>query len=215
MSTSRTNVRSRTRRSPSGSGSRPTGLLIGVVALLVVALGLALFGGSPASDFDVDAVASPTVTGAALAQNSVGSIAPQVTAPDLFGDGTVEIAAGETPTLVVFLAHWCQYCNGEVPVVVDWLAAGDLPEGVEVRAVATAIDRTAPHYPPDTWLADRDWTVPTLVDADRSIMEAYGVPSFPYWVFLDADGEVQGTSGPLTADDLTSIAESLVTSARP
>lgn len=111
--------------------------------------------------------------------------------------------------MIVFLAHWCQFCNAEVPVVNQWLEEDGLPEGTEVRAVATGIDPGQPNYPPTTWLRERSWTVPTLIDSDGTIGAAYGVRSYPYWVFVDADGVVVGSGGAQTQADLARIAKEL------
>jgi thiol-disulfide isomerase/thioredoxin len=198
--------RTRARRS-SSSG---LGLILAVAAVLVAA---ALFAvsGDPAlpSTFDPDTAATPTITGDALAEDSVGDAAPLVRADALLGEGEQVLLADGQATMIVFLAHWCSHCNAEVPVVVDWLGAEALPDGVEVVAVATAIDPTLPNYPPDTWLRERDWVSPTLVDADGSIAAAYGVTGYPQWVFVDADGIVRGSAGRQTAEQLSLIAAEL------
>jgi len=198
--------RTRARRS-SSSG---LGLILAVAAVLVVA---ALFAvsGDPAlpSTFDPDTASTPTITGDALAEDSVGDAAPLVRADALLGEGEQVLPADGQATMIVFLAHWCSHCNAEVPVVVDWLGAEALPDGVEVVAVATAIDPTLPNYPPDTWLRERDWVSPTLVDADGSIAASYGVTGYPQWVFVDADGIVRGSAGRQTAEQLSLIAAEL------
>lgn len=195
--------------SHASSTDRSTLMLGGVVAvLIVVALGFALFGGSgDDSDFDLDQLAAPSIDGAAVTGD--GGAAPQVTAPALLTDEQQSLLADGEARMIVFLAHWCPACNAEVPVVTDWLDGEQLPDGVEVRAVATSIDPTRPNYPPDTWLDERDWPVPTLVDTDGTIAEAYGVTSFPTWVFVDASGTVVARSGAQPAEALTQAATAL------
>ena len=40
--------------------------------------------------------------------------------------------------------------------------------------------------------------------------EAYGLPAFPYWVFVDADGTVAGRlTGELTTDQLDEVVANL------
>lgn len=186
-------------------------LVIGVVVVLLVALGIALLGGGdePGTGFDPADYAAPTIEGEAFAPGASGVPAPAVRADALLSEGQLDLPKQGEATMVVFLAHWCQFCNAEVPVINEWLEESGLPEGVELRAVATGIDSTQPNYPPDEWLRDLGWAVPTLTDIDGSIGNAYGVDSYPKWVFIDAEGTVVGSSGSLTAADMADIAASL------
>ena len=205
--TSRT--RKRSRRAGSGSSSSLTlGLAVGAVRLF--AAGFAVFGGGDdevASGFDLDAIAAPVVDGAPA--TGTGQVAPSVTGASLLGDGEVGLPVAGEGTMIVFLAHWCSYCNAELPVIEEWLAAGPLPDGVAVRTVATGIDPTRPNYPPDTWLGERGWTIPSVVDTDGSIGEAYGIGSYPAWVFVDAGGTIVARSGGTDAATLAQVATAL------
>lgn len=107
-----------------------------------------------------------------------------------FGGEPVGILRDGRPKLVVFLAHWCSHCRDEVPGLVEWSAAGG-PEGVELVAVSTAADPSRPNYPPSAWLADAGWTIPTVADDDAGrVAEAFGLTGFPYFVAVDAEGDV-------------------------
>ena len=88
---------------------------------------------------------------------------------------------------LLFLAHWCGYCQKELPIVQNLINTVGVPNGVEVIAVATAIDRGRENYPPQKWLADEGWSELQLYDLEREIGAAYGLNAFPYWVFLDKD----------------------------
>jgi thiol-disulfide isomerase/thioredoxin len=186
-------------------------LAVGVVVVLLVALGIALLGGGDdaGTGFDPADHAAPTIEGEAIAPGASGVPAPVVRADALLGEGQLELPQQGQATMVVFLAHWCPHCNAEVPVIKQWLEESGPPEGVALRAVATGIDPNQANYPPDEWLRDFDWTVPTLTDIGGSIRNAYGVDSYPKWVFVDAGGTVVGSSGPLTADDMADIADAL------
>ena len=59
-----------------------------------------------------------------------------------------------------FVAHWCPHCQAEVPRIVALAEQGRLPEGVDVAAVSTAVDATAPNYPPSAWLDRVGWPFP-------------------------------------------------------
>jgi hypothetical protein len=99
-----------------------------------------------------------------------------------------------------------------VPFLVSYFDLHGMPEGVDVYGVTTSIDPSAPNYPPSKWLEDEKWEVPTLVDADdNGAAKAYGLNAFPYFVALNAKGEVVArTTGELQAPDL----EALLTAAR-
>ena len=102
---------------------------------------------------------------------------------------------------LLFLAHWCGYCQKEVPVVQGFIDSAGVPPGVDVIAIATSIDRGRENYPPQRWLADEGWSETQLYDLDREIGNAYGLTAFPYWVFLDKDlNVVARRTGNLPAD---------------
>lgn len=193
------------------SPTSTTPLIIGVVVVLLLALGIALLGGGngPGTGFDPADYARPVIDGEAIAPGATGVQAPTVLADALLSEGQLDLPTQGEGTMIVFLAHWCPFCNAEVPVINEWLREYGLPEGTELRAVATGIDPSKPNHPPDQWLRDFGWTVPTLTDIDGSIGEAYGIDGYPRWVFVDAAGTVVGSSGPLKAQDMAEIAESL------
>jgi thiol-disulfide isomerase/thioredoxin len=162
---------------------------------------------------------SPSVTGESLPlfqdgadDPAVGTPAPEVTGADFEGN-QVRIAADGTDKMVVFVAHWCPYCQDEVPAVQAWLDENDLPEGVELYTVTTAISSARENYPPSAWLEREGWTPPVVVDdEDQSVAEAFGLNAFPFWVFIDDAGNVAGRlSGGIGGDAFGALAENLAT----
>ena len=89
--------------------------------------------------------------------------------------------------VLLFLAHWCGYCQKEVPAVQEYIDLIGIPDGVEIIAVATSIDRARDNYPPHDWLKEEGWSEAQIYDLDRKIGTAYGLNAFPYWVFLDKE----------------------------
>ncbi len=89
--------------------------------------------------------------------------------------------------VLLFLAHWCGYCQKEVPAVQEYIDLIGIPDGVEIIAVATSIDRARDNYPPHDWLKEEGWSESQIYDLDREIGTAYGLNAFPYWVFLDKE----------------------------
>ncbi len=140
---------------------------------------------------------------------AVGMIAPSINGASF--DGSALNVRPGTPTLLVFLAHWCPHCQREVPVLTDWAASGQVPDGVDVVGIATATDKLRPNYPPSSWLADEEFPFPVIADSESSAAaEAYGLSGYPFFVLLDADGAVVArTSGEVDPATLTSLLSSV------
>jgi len=175
-----------------------------VIGLLVVA-GIAAFGISAlAGDDETVSTGADAATQTAFAEAigdplprlepgidaAIGTAAPTISAQNLDGD-RVTIAADGTARLLGFFAHWCPHCQEELPATSAWLAANPLPAGVEVIAVSTAVDESAPNYPPSDWFEREAWPAPVLLDSPGGdIASGFGLSAFPYWVAVDADGTV-------------------------
>lgn len=196
----------------SSSGSR-TGIIIGTVAALVVGILIVavLFGNE-----EVGAeYGEPVIEGTSLTRypnnesvdfSAAGQTAPDVSGLNYQGDA-VTITNDGVAKAIVFLAHWCQHCQAEVPRVQDWLDNGGGVEGVDIYSVSTAASSARTNYPASTWLDNENWTLPVIVDdQDGSAHAAYGSGGFPYWVFLNADGTVAvRTAGQLSIDQLEEL----------
>jgi len=191
-----------------------------VALLAVLSLGVAL-GATPAwgKDAKQETSRKVVVTGAALeASDSIGSSddpAIGKTAPVLTGrgfDGKKGTIGGPgEPRAVVFVAHWCPHCRREVPRIVKLAKQGKL-DGIEVETVTTGTSSDAPNYPPSKWLAREKWPFTNVLndDADQRAMRGYGGTSYPYFVFLDAQGNVVGrASGELEPKTIAAVAAKL------
>jgi thiol-disulfide isomerase/thioredoxin len=163
--------------------------------------------------------AAAVITGASLPEfqyqlqdapdPAVGMSAAEVRGVDFAGK-QVAIAKDGRPKVILFIAHWCPHCQREVPLIQAWVNAGGVPSGVDVISVATSIDPSRPNYPPDAWLAREGWTVPVIADPTNSVAGAYGLPAFPYWVFVGPDGNVRARAvGELTVDSLKTVIDEL------
>jgi hypothetical protein len=177
------------------SGSRNTPILaISFGAIAAVLVGAIIFGGGGGdSDFEFG---SPTVSGDALppvggaVDAAVGLPAPTVSGAG-FDDVPATIDFDGTAKGILFLAHWCSFCQQEVPKVQAWLDGGGSVPGAELVSVSTATNATAPNFPPDDWLERENWRVPLIVDdTGNSVYRAYGQGNFPFWVFVSGDGTV-------------------------
>ena len=182
-----------------------------IAGAVILVLGLAIAIGVTLSSEPVAAglpEGETTVTGDLLPEFAgenddniaLGLAAPIFSAPNENSE-IVSLEKNGNAKALLFLAHWCGYCQKEVPVVQGFIDSAGVPPGVDVIAIATSIDRGRENYPPQKWLADEGWSETQLYDLDREIGNAYGLSAFPYWVFLDKDlNIVARRTGNLPAD---------------
>lgn len=193
----------------------PLGMVLAGVftVLLIVTVFLTLDSGEPAR---ADEYGTPAVTGSlpkladSAADPAVGTPAPEVVGAG-FDGATVSITDDGRAKILLLVAHWCPYCQAEVAWVSPYLRDNPLPDGVDLYGIATAIDRTRENWPPSEWLAREGFAAPVVVD-DRgnSVANAFGLPAYPYWVFVRADGTVAGrVSGGITPEDLAAVVTEL------
>lgn len=174
----------------------------GLAVVIAVALAVALVAGGSDGDTDVRQVSFvektgsdlPRFGGAAGADDpAVGMAAPAVRGSD-FADRRVEITPGDGRGKVIgFFAHWCPHCQAELPRLSSWLTQNSLPEGVDVVAVSTGVDRGAPNHPPSRWFERDGWPEPIIRDDDlNTIGNAFGLSGYPFFVVVDGQGNVLG-----------------------
>ena len=134
-----------------------------------------------------------------------GMAAPVVHGHDDQGE-PVSIEPTGRVQMVIFAAHWCPHCQREIPLIQAWVDGGGLSDDVDIVTVSTGIEPTAPNYPPEAWFEREGWTAPVMVDETGSVAEAYGLASYPYFVLLDANGDVFARFvGEIPTDDLETI----------
>jgi thiol-disulfide isomerase/thioredoxin len=146
-----------------------------------------------------------------LPDPAVGVVAPTVTGSDWEGN-TFHIGADGRPKVLIFLAHWCSFCQAEVPEVVEWLARGGLPDDVDMYSLSVGIDPTRPNFPPRAWLEREGWTLPVIRDDELgSVAGAYGMSGTPFYVVLDGQNRVvvrvAGRVGPEGLEALAALAQ--------
>jgi thiol-disulfide isomerase/thioredoxin len=197
-------------------------IVAGVVVLIIAAALIAVLatGGSDDSGdssasgdsgAEIEQTRPVEVTGEALApfedpaaDPAVGQASPVVTGAGFDGTPMTIGGAGDKPTLLVFLAHWCPHCNREVPEVIKLNDAGGIPADLDVIGISTAVASDRPNYPPSEWIVDKGWPFPTMADSENSeALDAFGGTGFPFLVIVDSDGTVLARqSGESTADEL-------------
>lgn len=219
-SKSRASRRGAARQQPGRSASRwllpVAGLTILAVAVIAVVLSQGASGPAASAAPSSVPATEPTITGDALPTftDTIGDVAKGLVAPVVQGrddqGNPVEIAPNGKPTMVLFAAHWCSHCQREIPLIQAWIDAGRAPTDVDLVSVSTAIDPSAPNYPPQAWLAREGWTVPVIVDPTSTVGKAYGLSSYPFFVILDGTGKVFARlSGEIPVSDLEKILASV------
>lgn len=170
--------------------------VLAVLALIIVSVSGSEDGGDQTATVEVAGTPLPPFANEA-ADAAVGTPIPETFGTD-FDDAEVQIVADGTPKAIVFLAHWCPHCQSEVSELTSYVdGGGTFPEGVEVVGVSTSVDSVRGNFPPSKWLADEGWSYPVIRDDDQgTVSVAYGMAGTPFWVFVDADGNVASrTSG--------------------
>jgi cytochrome c biogenesis protein CcmG, thiol:disulfide interchange protein DsbE len=190
---------------------------LAAAALVVVALGTTVPAGATAAarqispKVTVDGKALPDVDAdiGTADDPAVGRPAPTITGQGFDGQ-EVTFASGE-PRILIFLSHSCPHCQAEVPRIVKLAKRGKL-DGVEIQTVTTNTSEDLPNYPPSKWLKREKWPFsPVLADDARlRAFFAFGGKSFPYFVFVDAAGNVAArASGEIDPADLAEAARRL------
>jgi len=145
--------------------------------------------------------AAVTITGTALpvldtqtagaVDTAIGMAFPGISGTDYEGNARAITADGRAKVIVA-LAHWCPYCNAEMPVLQQWYAES-LPGDVDVVALSIYADPFRANFPPRAWLREASWALPTIADDEsRTIVATLGIPAVPFWVLVSADGTVLG-----------------------
>jgi thiol-disulfide isomerase/thioredoxin len=188
-----------------------------VLVLFIVAVAVGLSNETPIEDtmpqdvaVELDGEFLPPFDPTAAADPALGQPAPDVSSVT-FDGSPISLTYDGTPTMVLFLAHWCPNCQAEVPELQSYIDANGLPDGVNFVSVATSNTPARTNYPPSLWLDREGWTAPVLVDdAANTIGNAYGLTAFPYYVFVDGEGQVAGRiTGQQPAETIVAFMEEL------
>ena len=207
-----------TSKKNSGSGNRNAWIVGGVIAAVIAIAAVVAISSSSNKDSvtvgSLQEFSEVTVTGDVLPafdetanpDPAVGMLAPVLSGKGFTGNVVTTESTG-TPTLLVFLAHWCPHCQREVPLLVEWEKSGKMPAGIDIVAVATGTDSANPNFPPSELLTRENFpaTWPVMADsADKVGGDAFGLTGYPYFVLVGGYGKVLWrTSGEVPMDELT------------
>jgi cytochrome c biogenesis protein CcmG/thiol:disulfide interchange protein DsbE len=200
-------------------------IAIAIAAVVVLAAAVALLvargdtpsssGTTPAGGVAPAEFQDVTVTGTPLEQlpqsgpdPALGMPGPSLSGHSFAGfPASVTPGKDATPTMLVFLAHWCPHCNAELPRLVRWYDQGLVPDDLRVVGVVTGSRKDQPNWPPSQWIESSSWPFEVLTDsAANDAAAAYGVSGFPFMVILDESGKVVARhSGELADGEIPSF----------
>ena len=100
---------------------------------------------------------------------------------------TVNPADGTARAWLVW-AHWCPYCQQELPPLSDWYTENaDLYPNVELVSITSSID-PARGNPLEPYLDELQLPFPAIVDPNLALAEQFGLSAYPFWIFTAGDG---------------------------
>ncbi|GJL68693.1 MAG: hypothetical protein NPIRA06_13280 [Nitrospirales bacterium] len=132
------------------------------------------------------------VTLSLLSGALAATAAPSVPAPDFqlqaFDGHTYSKASLKgRPTLIVFWAPWCRYCQMELPILAKFYQ-GNKPDQLQVLTIAFS-DSLA-HVEEYVTSNPDTFVYPTAYDRDNVVAQTFGVNATPTFVVMDAQGEM-------------------------
>jgi thiol-disulfide isomerase/thioredoxin len=137
-----------------------------------------------------------------------GQPAPVISGVDFAGNPLV-VADDGRPRVYVVLAPWCGYCQSAATRLVR-LNGQNALDGITLYGVVSAATPAGANYPPADWLDRLRWPFPTFDDADNAIAKALGITALPYYVFVDARGNVAAkVTGDVSDADLVTLLRAL------
>ncbi len=182
-----------------GAGRLRTILVLGVVAVLVIAAAWVL--GQPSGDVTVRAGEAP-----AGEAPRIGDTPPDFEATTIDGTAVSMAALAGQPTWLTFGASWCPDCRAEATDL-QATYAKYAPQGLVVLGVF--IDE------PESAAADYakrvGFTFPLVSDPQGRIADLYRTYGIPIHFFVGRDGTIQDVRiGRLTPDDMEQVVQQLV-----
>lgn len=137
----------------------------------------------------------PETSGTAFTDSAtdkaIGLSAPTIEGESFDGSKVSVDPADGTPRVFVFVAHWCPHCQAEVPLIQEWIDAGNLPDNVEIVFVSTSVAPERGNYPVSDWIEKEGVTSTVILDDDASGAAAkFGLTGFPYFVMTNGEGKV-------------------------
>jgi len=145
------------------------------------------------------------------ADPALGMTLGEFSAEDWTSGEIYTVGPSDTSKIVLIWAHWCPYCQQELPIVQGLIDEGALDAYPDIEFVTvTTFEDPSRGNPLDEYLEAEQWDFPVLLDEDESLAARLGVQSVPAWVVLDAEGTVLGRfTGAIPGEQVLGIFEEL------
>lgn len=122
---------------------------------------------------------------------ALGLKLPTIEGTDAYSDAATSVDPTDgTKRVWMIWAHWCPFCQEELPGLSDWYPTmADKYPNSEFVTVTTSIDPSRGNPLPE-YLASEQFPFAVMVDKDTKIAAQLGVSAFPFWVVTNGDGTV-------------------------
>jgi thiol-disulfide isomerase/thioredoxin len=117
--------------------------------------------------------------------------------------------ADGTKRIWMVWAHWCPFCQQELPELSDWYPTVEDQYSTELVTVSTSISPERGN-PLEEYLDAEQFPFPVIVGPESALAVQMGVSAFPFWLVTDGDGEVLlRVTGLLHLDQVISLFDQL------
>lgn len=120
-----------------------------------------------------------------------GYVLGELTATEYYSTQQTTITPTDgTARVWLVWAHWCPYCQQELPGLAQWWPENaDRFPNTDFVTVTTSMDDTRGN-PLTPYLDESQFPFPVLVDPDLRLATQFGTSAFPFWVVTNGDGTV-------------------------
>lgn len=187
-----------------------TGILVGILALLLVATVVAYRTLSSKVQPQTSAAPSSQGESASSEPSSSKPTAPDFTVQDAGGK---EVSFSEfkgKPVVVNFWASWCPPCKSEMPDY-EKMYQEYGKKGVSFVMINMTDGSRETVAGAQKFLKDNGYTFPAYFDVKQSAAGAYGISAIPDSVFIDKNGTVVNAfTGVIDADTMKTNLEAIL-----
>ncbi|MDD5288890.1 MAG: TlpA disulfide reductase family protein [Dehalococcoidales bacterium] len=138
------------------------------------------------------ALPSVAVTGTTTIQSSVtkgnriGNLAFDFQLQNLDGQNVSLNGLRGNPVMLNFWATWCGPCRGEMPFLQQihetWKDKGLVLLEIDIQESPALVKK---------FMTDNNLSIPTILDGNGSVSQAYGITAIPTTIFIDKEGIIR------------------------